>query len=173
MGSNAVVKWNTATEENTSYFVVERSTNGQQYDSVYRVSAKGNNSLTQTYQLIDAATASLSATTFYYRLKIVNANGATQYSGTAKLTKFNSGFYVKAFPNPVRQQATLSIFAQQQEAFQWKLTDMSGRVMQAQSAIVNQGLNTFNIDMNRLPAGIYQLSVNAQSFSEQLKLHKQ
>jgi glucose/arabinose dehydrogenase len=173
VANQAALSWNTLTEETTQYFVVERSTDSRRFDSVLTIRAKGQSNLQHAYTAIDASVSNLAATTFYYRLKIVDADGKSSYSATAKLSKDGAGFFVKAFPNPVRNQATLSIFAAQDENFVWKLTDLSGRTVLSKSGKVFRGQNTFTIDMNQLPAGIYQLSVNAPSFSENLKLQKQ
>lgn len=173
VANQAALSWNTLTEETTQYFVVERSTDSRKFDSVLTIRAKGQSNLQHAYTAIDASVSNLAATTFYYRLKIVDADGKSSYSATAKLSKDGAGFFVKAFPNPVRNQATLSIFAAQDENFVWKLTDLSGRTVLSKSGKVFRGQNTFTIDMNQLPAGIYQLSVNAPSFSENLKLQKQ
>jgi hypothetical protein len=59
------------------------------------------------------------------------------------------------------------------EEVQWKLTDNVGRVIQKGSENVKKGTgNNFTINMNKLPAGTYNLSVTGAGIDQNEKIQK-
>ena len=75
------LNWTTASEKNSSYFLVERSVGGDAgYEPVGRVAAAGTSSSPKTYQLRDAEAARLGADVLYYRLRQVDVEGTTAFS---------------------------------------------------------------------------------------------
>ncbi len=67
--------WTTATEQNSDYFIVERSLNGAEWDYVGQVKSAGSSSITIHYNLEDGA---FEKTINYYRLKQVDFDGTTK-----------------------------------------------------------------------------------------------
>ncbi|MEI9956490.1 MAG: hypothetical protein WDM90_09365 [Ferruginibacter sp.] len=53
-----LLQWQTATEINSDYFNVERSSNGQDFEVIGKVKAVGNSSNIINYNFTDAATIS-------------------------------------------------------------------------------------------------------------------
>ncbi len=70
------LNWKTGQENNIKLFQVERSANNEDFQKVGEVAPKGNNS---TYEFIDES-ISRTKNIYYYRLKVVNSNGSSQYS---------------------------------------------------------------------------------------------
>lgn len=69
------IEWTTATEQNSDYFIVERSLNGAEWDFVGQVKSAGSSSITIHYNLEDRA---FEKTINYYRLKQVDFDGTTK-----------------------------------------------------------------------------------------------
>ena len=75
------VRWATASEKNSSHFVIERSTSGVSgYQAVGRVPAAGSSTSSRSYQLRDAEAGTLGLSTLYYRLRQVDADGREAFS---------------------------------------------------------------------------------------------
>ncbi|MDJ1469514.1 T9SS type A sorting domain-containing protein [Xanthocytophaga flava] len=93
------LNWQTASELNTSYFVVEKSQNGKTFEEVTQVTATGNSSGLQTYQSIDYKPYTGVS---YYRLKMVDQDGSYTYSKVIKVNFGVSGALgeITLFPNP-------------------------------------------------------------------------
>ncbi|MDJ1479522.1 PA14 domain-containing protein [Cytophagaceae bacterium YF14B1] len=93
------LNWQTASEVNTSYFVVERSQDGKNFEEVTQVTAIGNSSGLQTYQSIDHRPYTGVS---YYRLKMVDQDGSYAYSKVIKVNFGVSGALgeITLFPNP-------------------------------------------------------------------------
>ncbi len=72
------LEWSTGHEDNFSLFVVERSSDGQNYFMIGQVPAIGSFS---EYQYTDSSPLDADMQrTFYYRLKMMNRDGSFRYS---------------------------------------------------------------------------------------------
>jgi len=75
------LNWATASEKNSDYFVVERSTGGDaRFLAVGQVAAAGNASGPRAYKLRDAEAATQAVPTLYYRLRQVDLDGHVSFS---------------------------------------------------------------------------------------------
>jgi hypothetical protein len=73
------LKWSTETETNLSHFIVERSTDGINYNDAALVFAYGNTTAKSDYALADNISR-VKSTTIYYRITSIGADGKTQCS---------------------------------------------------------------------------------------------
>ena len=94
--------WFTATELNTSHFIVQHSTNGSTFTDLGSVKAIGIGANKYAYTDVSPVVG-----TNYYRLKSVDKDGAVTYSKivTAAFTTNNSA--LTTFPNPTRGNVTI------------------------------------------------------------------
>jgi hypothetical protein len=70
--------WQTGTESNLALFVIERSSDGSTFAPAGQLNAKGSYS---DYEFTDSRPLAADVTRiFYYRLKMVDNDGATHYS---------------------------------------------------------------------------------------------
>ena len=70
------LNWSTSSEKSSSYFIVERSRDGVQFDSVGAVTALGRFDLPTAYEFVDLMPVAHSK---YYRLRIVELDGTQDY----------------------------------------------------------------------------------------------
>jgi hypothetical protein len=99
--SVAILEWATATEQNTSYFDVERSTDGTNFSPIGRVTAKGNSNALTNYSFTDQH-PNLSVN--YYRLQMVDLDRRSARSKTVMLRADRPGNTITVSPNPVKDQ---------------------------------------------------------------------
>lgn len=83
----AALSWTTSAEINTSFFEVERSANGRNFASIGRVTASNRGNQLSSYQFSDEQVLDGFN---YYRLKMVDADGLTNYSQTVIVNKKKS-----------------------------------------------------------------------------------
>ncbi|WBA43960.1 hypothetical protein [Hymenobacter canadensis] len=80
-GSATDLRWTTASEKNSSHFVVERLANGSTlYQPVGRLTAAGSSSRRRSYQLRDTEAGTLGVNLLYYRLRQVDVDGSETFS---------------------------------------------------------------------------------------------
>jgi fibronectin-binding autotransporter adhesin len=103
-GAAVRLAWATAAEQNSAYFVVQRSDNGRTFSDLQRVAAQGNSAGRHEYTALDAAPlAGLS----YYRLHQVDTDGKAAYSpvATVRFDEQQSATpALVAYPNPATAQ---------------------------------------------------------------------
>ncbi|RZK90605.1 MAG: hypothetical protein EOO62_34835, partial [Hymenobacter sp.] len=76
--------WTTASELNNAYFEVQHSLDGRTFAAVGQVQGRGTSAQASTYSFTDAAPGA--ATTHYYRLRQVDADGTATFSPVQVVT---------------------------------------------------------------------------------------
>ena len=102
------LNWVTGHEKDLNYFIVERSTNGQDYTEAGIVFAKGNSTVVQAYSFPET----LNTTgVVYYRLKMIDAEKRHQYSPVRilRIGDAATSIQVQAYPNPVVNELRITV----------------------------------------------------------------
>ena len=90
------ISWSTASERNSDYFSIEKSSDGIDWIEINRVEAAGNSTSILQYSLIDSAS---DENTVYYRLNQVDNDGKSKlYDAVSAICK--EGETIRVFPNP-------------------------------------------------------------------------
>jgi len=102
--------WTTATEVNNSFYTIERSTDGINFETVANIDGAGNSNAVLFYTYVD--TKPVNGLSFY-RLKQTDFNGEFDYSQVrsvrvAEIKKEFKASY-KAYPNPIAKGEVLKI----------------------------------------------------------------
>ncbi|HSZ26209.1 MAG TPA: T9SS type A sorting domain-containing protein [Cytophagaceae bacterium] len=96
--NNAVdLLWATAYEKNNSYFLIERSSDGINFEAIGKVEGGGNSNHYLSYSFTDNTPV---AGIVYYRLKQVDIDGVFVYSAIKSVT-VSDGNNVFVYPTPV------------------------------------------------------------------------
>jgi len=93
------ITWASATEENSSHFEVERSSDGITFEMIGIVAANGNTVTNQSYVLLDEKPLQGIG---YYRLKMVDLDDTFEYSNVVSVSfnKKNNEIQLSISPNP-------------------------------------------------------------------------
>ncbi len=156
----ATLNWTTDNETNFSKFDIERSTDGTRFSVIGTKYATGSASARANYELLDDLNAE-SASVFYYRLKMIDADGKFTYSQIVVLRKENKGIMgVILSPNPVVNGfATVRMTAAQRGSVELRVVDQAGRVVVRQAQQVYEGNNSITLQVQHLQSGIYTLQI--------------
>lgn len=156
------LNWETENEQNFDHFEIERGTNGADYTPIgFKLSVAGN-SARQSYQFPDDL-SSVIGNVFYYRLKIVDKDGQFKYSNVIMIRKESKSINGIAInPNPVvNGLATVRFTSEGSNAVNFKVIDMTGKVVLQQQNKVYQGNNSVSINnLDRLQTGVYVLQMD-------------
>ncbi|HMO61287.1 MAG TPA: T9SS type A sorting domain-containing protein [Ferruginibacter sp.] len=172
---SVVLNWQTTQETNSSYYEVQRSADGSNFEPVATITAKGNSNSTVGYTAADDLFFYQHSKVFY-RLKMVDTDGSFKYSAIIQLrpnaeTKTTT---VKAWPNPYTSQLNTEYYSSNNGSITISLLDMNGRAVAATSVTVSKGRNSFAITQAQsLPRGTYILQINNGSTTENIRIIKQ
>ena len=167
----AQLQWITENENDAKDFAVERSTDGNQFDSIGIVVANGGDGRF-TYYYNDPTIQLLTCPNVYYRLKIVNEDMQYKYSNVVKLPLTSVASSITVHPNPTVNTTTVEINAAADDYAKWDLIDNTGAPVLHSSIQLKQGNNTFDINMGQLPPGMYYLKVYGNYINQGIKISK-
>ncbi len=167
-----LLKWKTENEINASHFIVERSVNGFNFNSIGSVTANNNTGLND-YSFTDNEVANQQSLVVYYRLKMVDIDGALKYSKVIPIALADFAGNVSAMPNPVTNETRLTLTAPQDGNLVYTIIDNAGRTILQKSAQVKKGIvSAFTIDMSGYSIGSYYLRIKGAGINTSLKLQK-
>ncbi len=160
------ISWQVELDTDADWYHIERSQDGTNFRTIDMVMPL-NQSGAVSYAFTDATATK--GSTYYYRLKMINKNGAVEYSKTAivRMTERSNG--VSVLPNPVVDQLTIRLNGKQLTPTDViRILDMSGRVV-LQTKPVNGTISTDWIN-----PGTYVLEItSADGTKRTTKLIKQ
>ena len=153
-------------------FEIERSTDGIHFTSIGNITAPQLRcsqpfDFTDEYPLKGAD---------FYRIKMIDVDGSSNYSNTILLTLKTDRFEITGLnPNIIHSEnAALKVNSTERNEMTITVTDFTGRVVQQQIVQVQPGLNSFTINSSKLSTGTYLVSSNvAGEKAQTLRLIKQ
>ena len=170
--TTAALNWKTTNEINTSYYMVERSVDGQYFNFLGRVDAAGISSTENNYSYNDAELANLQSANIFYRLKMFDIGGTYRYSKIIKLTLPGLQNEITVSPNPVNSDVHANVTAIESCNADWQIIDMTGRVLLQNSTMLKKGNNNLDINISQLPSASYYLNIKGVCFNLKTKFQK-
>lgn len=152
---NCVIQldWSTSWEEHTSYYEIQQSTDGINFNSIARIAAAGNSNQTRNYQAFDR---NVLAGTNFYRIRQVDIDGRSAYSEVRRIDPGCRGRQsVLVYPTVTRSTITIQLPEGYGQAI-IKLLNAKGQTVGV--PVEGSGLYRF-VSMSGLPAGIYIVQV--------------
>jgi Secretion system C-terminal sorting domain len=139
------ISWATASEQNSDFFAIERSLDGNFFSEIYRLNAAGNSSTTLQYEYLDAG---VPMGTYYYRIRQADGNGDFISSEAIEVTIGYPKEYV-LYPNPVSETMNITLA---KEFSSVTVFDHAGRLA---AVSVRLSDDQATIDVSSLETGMY------------------
>jgi len=161
-----LVKWSTASEINNSHFILEHSSDGNNFSQLSVIKGAGNSSVVKNYAFVHQNPVN---GTNYYRLTQVdfNNNNNQSYVVTVDMTQQQLG-NVTLFPVPANNSLNIdfgnSNFAGDVSV---KIYDMVGREITNKIFTVNGKNQISTLDISDLMKGYYFVSISSSNGVEQ------
>jgi hypothetical protein len=125
-GATAHLDWRTASEKNNAGFAVEASADGEAFRRLGWVAGQGSTTTPRNYQFDDAALATYSGPTVYYRLRQLDNDGSESLSPVRAVAVNTSvAARLQVWPNPTSGAVTVAGLAAGQTV---QVLDLAGRV---------------------------------------------
>jgi trimeric autotransporter adhesin len=161
-GNNAVLNWRTTSETNFSHYELEKSFNGINFTKIGELAGRGD-PVEMNYSFTDPDVLYGSA---YYRLKMVNNDGAYQYSKMVLLSISDYIFDVKPGANPFTGNLPVEYILPQDGLVHIALFDAVGKLVYKENILAKKGLNSTVLPLPlSLTAGLYTLKLQYQNES--------
>jgi hypothetical protein len=173
LGNNNVnLKWEDATEFNFSHFIIERSTDGYEYTDAAMIFSNGNTHSVADYSYSDKVNTNVKGI-LYYRLKMVDIDGAYVYSAVRiiRTGAEDKNVTVAAYPNPVVNDLRVTVpQSWQTKQVVMDLYNMNGQVVKHFSTANASQTEVMNV--TGMPAGMYVLKASTGTETATQKIVK-
>jgi len=148
----AKLAWSTAEETNSAKFEVERSGDGQAFETIGTLGAQGNSSTRTDYTFYDRQPLYGNN---YYRLHQIDLDGKAEYSKVVKLN-FVQQLTVHINPNPAHGVVNITV-ENASDQLSLQILDLSGRLVRQQ--LLTAGTQNTPVAIDGLTKGIYTVKV--------------
>lgn len=163
-----LLEWTTASEKAITHFIIERSQNGKNdWESIGTVIAAGYSTTLRHYKLEDFSPLP----TAFYRLQAVESDGKQETSNVILLERpAVAKFDWKIYPVPTKETVQVEADFPEAATITIRIENALGQTVQTLTAKAAVGKNNFNIDVQSLAAGVYQLVLDdgRQTYVERL-----
>lgn len=139
--------WSTASELNSSYFQIERSSDGYDWTSIGKVNAAGNSTSGIRYEFDDLDPLVGVA---YYRLNQVDIDAKNEYSKVLSVV-FKSDDELLIYPNPTKSK----VYVVGDSAEKITLYSMKGEAMNMQSIVEAVEKGKITLNFTNVEFGVY------------------
>jgi len=149
------VTWVTESETNNDYFILERSTNGEDFSEITRVDGSGTTNQTNYYEFMDR---NLTSNQSFYRLKQVDSEGDETISSIIVVHR-SATFDVNFYPNPTENNVKAVIEFSEIALCKVQIAGVLG-IVEEYDVQLSKGTNTITLDaFEQLAQGIYYVNI--------------
>ena len=158
-GSATDIQWQTATEHNSSHFILEKSVDGINWSETAKYLAAGNSTTAIDYEFVDDS--KLSRELVYYRLLQFDLDGKSAiYGPISSSCQDVKAFEMVVAPNPNNGQFTLQMASVESQDVKMELYNSNGLLIVLKTLSIYKGVSMECIDLGQLKPGIYNLQIH-------------
>lgn len=149
-----VLSWESLTELNADCYLLERSSNGEAFQMLGKIPARGNSHEPQLYQFKDTDPF----TKTYYRLKMVDRDGTFEYSEQIVLSKkVITKDILKIVPNPAHDRTLIQLKTDAGTMVSVSVNDLLGRQLVKTNQTVKNEDYSIPLNLETIETGSYFL----------------
>lgn len=169
-----LLNWQTTQEQNSKHFIIERSTDGQNFDAIQTIAAAGSSSVVKNYNYTDnLSNALLQYKKIYYRIKMVDLDGIYSYSIIIPLHLKVKDISILLSPIPVKNIMQIQTNNLGKGLTIFSIINGNGKVVQQKVESLHTTIQTITLQIGVLPVGSYVLRVTNESNQLSKKFIKQ
>jgi Concanavalin A-like lectin/glucanases superfamily/Secretion system C-terminal sorting domain len=170
--NKVTLKWQTAQEQNSKNFTIQRSKDGVNFTNITTIAAVGNANIPTDYNYTDDV-STIQDKKLYYRLQQNDKDGTYTYSDilTIKTDKQNQDIII--LTNPVKSEIKVQAYFAQKGNANVTIINNEGKIVTQKSIAVQEGINVSKILINELAKGVYILKINTDNENYTEKILKQ
>ena len=149
------LQWQTATEINNDFFIIEHSSNGKEFKEIGIVKGAGTSSTSVNYDFLHETPVE---GTNYYRLLQTDYDGKGTYSPIESVFIDGTESKWTVRPNPIQGNVLqLETYIVQSGHLEISVLDISGKLLFTANQSVEKGQSLLEFPLADLPKGMYWL----------------
>ncbi|MCE3227828.1 MAG: repeat protein [Bacteroidetes bacterium] len=155
MDDKVELKWATASEKNTNYFIVERSSDGHDWEQFQKHKAAENSSHTLYYESFDEAPL---IGISYYRLRTVDLDLSEHLSEIRTVDRSGKDEFVIFFPNPAADVLNIASSGKSSD-IDFAIFDIAGKKIDV--VVIDQNESKIVLNVAGFPRGVYFINIKS------------
>lgn len=166
-----LIEWQSENLEQINEYILEKSNDGEQYQTIYKISPTDFESKEQKFSFTDEKNKTEKVV--YYRLKQINKDGTVDYSSLVKLGKGKvETFTIKQnYPNPFNPKTTIVFELYQDSYVEVTIYNLEGQeIKKLYEGNLNKGEHQLTFDASNLPSGVYLYNISTPDYSQTKKM---
>ncbi|MDA3911819.1 MAG: hypothetical protein PF448_10730 [Bacteroidales bacterium] len=156
-----MLSWETASEINSEYFVLQKADESMEFQQVFKCKAQGNSFQINTYDFAD----SISEKT-YYRLLQYDLNGAMHNLGIISISSILTDFQTEVFPNPFQDKINIRFNTKQAGKYLCQIFEESGKLLVDKWIQLEKGQSVIQISCPEKSLHVLFLQISDESNQE-------
>jgi hypothetical protein len=171
--TDVLLRWATASEKDNAQFIIEVSTDGQQFQPVGQIAGRGTTGQQTAYSYTDASVSRYNADVLYYRLRQQDLDGTESYSSVqvVRLVSAELSIAVQAHPNPFSQELYARVVLPTAGLTSIALHNTLGQVLLTRKLQLPAGATEVALpEAVTLPQGVYLLVVRQATTTRVVKV---
>ena len=152
------LQWSTETETNSSHFVLQRSSNGIEFEDLATIAAAGTSTSIKSYNYLDENP--INGMNYYRLVQVDLDDNATKTAVISVDMTSEAPTPIVLAPNPVRNGLKVTFNTFYDGEVSMELFDVIGqKVMKTYNMPVQAGANSIHLDVRNFPQGIYLIRI--------------
>lgn len=154
--------WETSNEKNNSHFLIEKSYDGKDFETISKLEGNGDSKKINKYEFVDLSY--LYGQKTFYRLNQVDKEGKSSYS---KTLTFDKNILIteiqKVYPSKIltnNEIINIDFISTESSFIDINLYDLNSKLVSSKKQKVNKGLNIISLDSKIETKGIYILVID-------------
>ncbi len=156
-----LLSWRTLAEVNNDYFIIEKSTDGDNWEEIIVMSGMGHSSSPTDYSAIDLNGCSGIC---FYRLTQVDFDGAYEVFKAIKYGFETVGnLSITVTPNPMLNEANITFSVPTLGTYDFSVISQTGQLVYEAQVLGTEGLNQFSFSVSNWTKGLYHFVLKDNS----------
>lgn len=158
---DAMVEWKTINERNIDHYDVMFSTDSRTFSKIGERPSSGNGDFNYNFRQLNIDQYAARGTRrLFYQIKPVDRNGNISYSQIRSLIiSADNNWGLQFYPNPASHYVFIKGSGLSNGPAEMRLVNNIGQVVMQKVSVVQNGILNETIDVSRLSAGIYNLTL--------------
>ena len=166
-----MISWSTVTEENNQFFVVQKSLDGTEFNTIGQVRGAGTSSIENNYRYLDISTGEPKV---FYRLMQIDFDGSFTHTPTVIINRENeNNFLITSMSSTMTDGLfSLTLRSEIEEKLTYELKDKMSKVVTTGDFEIVKGANIISIDLKEYPNDRYKFVLNVREEEEVIVVRK-
>ncbi len=156
-GAGALLNWSAEDINDHDFFSAERSTNGIDFEEIYRNNENINGVSQRSFSFTDNELPA--ADIIYYRIKQCDLNGSCRYTEIKTLKLNIQGRITGIYPQPAKDKLNIQYYSLSEGMGTIKITSINGKTVNQDALSLNKGNQSIVINTGRLSSGMYLVTI--------------